>query len=410
VTGECGARAVPPKTRNFIGPLRRLSGWRKHPSSRAKAFLISNVSAEPDVLGILLTPLSRKVRTNRLISVNFGTDHEPPLIESPEASIFMFAMLRSTGVFILCAVGWIVGPPALRSQTARAPELPSIRNVQVLRGGNQVEIQIESSVPVVPQTNELGDPNRLLVDFVNARPAAELRGREVNRPEVKDLRVGLFSKDPPVTRIVVDLNGPQPYQVFPSGRITIVKIGGTGAEIAGAQPSSGNVQAANEAAANVPPEPPKPSLEVAFQNGLLRIDSDRASLSEVLFAVHQRTGAEIAIPAGAEQDKVVVNLGPAPASEVLSQLLNGSKFNFVILSSPKNPGGLDQVILTPRTDAPVQAQAVAPQPPQPPANDVNDSDDEPEPRGRMRGRPQMPPFREAPTEAQPEPSSNDPQQ
>ncbi|MGC1372193.1 MAG: AMIN domain-containing protein [Candidatus Sulfotelmatobacter sp.] len=293
-------------------------------------------------------------------------------------------------MIVLSAATSIAGTLALRAE-----DVPLVRHVEVLRGGNQVEIQIESSASIVPQTNELGGPNRLLIDFVKARPGAQLRSQNVDRNEVKDLRVSLFSKDPPVTRIVVDLNGPQPYQVFPAGRTTIVKIGGTGVDISGAQASSGNILAANEAA-NPPPEPPKPSLEVAFRNGLLSINSYRASLSEVLFAVHQRTGAEIAIPAGAEQEKVVVNLGPAPAPDVLSQLLNGSKFNFVILSSPKNPGALDQVILTPRTDAPVQAQAAAPQPPPQPAtnDDTNNADQENNPRFRMRGRPGLPPFRD----------------
>jgi hypothetical protein len=324
------------------------------------------------------------------------------------SAVFMSAIARSTSVFTLCTVASFAYP-----LTARAQEIPLIRNVQVLRGGNQVEIQVESSAPVVPQTNELGGPNRLLIDFVKAKPGADLRGQEVNRAEVKDLRVALFSKDPPVTRIVVDLNSPQPYQVFPAGRTVIIKIGTPGAEIAGLQASSGNVAAANAVAAEVPPEPPKPTLAVSFNNGLLSINSDRASLSEVLFAVHQRTGAEIAIPAGAEQEKVVVSLGPAPASEVLSQLLNGSKFNFVILSSPKNPALLDQVILSPRTEAPVQAQAAVPQPPQPaPSDDANNADDENNARFRMRGRPGAP-FNDPTTptdgEGQPTPPPNDPQ-
>ena len=152
----------------------------------------------------------------------------------------MSPILSSTVTLVLWAIASAAGP-----LSARAQNVPSIRNVQVLRGGNQVEIQIESSALVVPQTNELGGPNRLLVDFVNARPGAQLRDQKVNRAEVKDLRVSLFSKDPPVTRIVIDLNSPQPYQVFPSGRTTIVKIGGTGAEMAGTRASSGNVQAAN---------------------------------------------------------------------------------------------------------------------------------------------------------------------
>ena len=46
----------------------------------------------------------------------------------------------------------------------------------------------------------------------------------------------------------------------------------------------------------------------------------------------------------------MVDLGPAPAPEVLAQLLHGSKFNFLILSSAKDPRKLDRVILSPRTE------------------------------------------------------------
>jgi AMIN domain len=255
--------------------------------------------------------------------------------------------------------------------------VPSIQHVRLLRSGSQVEIEIESSAPVIPQTNELGGPDRLLLDFVNASAGSQLRGLSVNRPEVKGVRVSLFSADPPVTRIVLDLNGPQPYQVFPSGRTTIVKIGTPGADTAGVKASSGNVFAANDPGqvASPAPSPPKPSLEVSFDNGLLSITSDRASLSEILFAVHQRTGAQIAIPPGADQEKVAVNLKPAPAAQVLSQLLNGSKFNFLILSSANDPNVLDQVILSPRAEGPAPAQPPSPQP----QAAASEADEEPPP-------------------------------
>jgi hypothetical protein len=329
--------------------------------------------------------------------------------------IFMYSILRRAAVYILCGAG------SMAICAAQAQTIPSIRRVQVLRGGNQVEIEIESSAPIVPQTNELGGPDRLLVDFVNARPGAELRGAPVNRPEVKDLRVGLFSADPPVTRIVIDLNGPQPYQVFPSGRTTIVKVGNSGATAVGTNASSGNVGVfgnvftANDPPANVPPEPPKPSLDVSFHDGMLAINSDRASLSQVLFAVHQRTGAEIGIPAGAEQEKVVVNLGPAPAPDVLSQLLNGSKYNFLILSSPKNPGALDQVILTPRAEGQMPMQASAPPPPpppQPPPDNTNVDDEATNPQPGLRPGQAVGPRDPTPPadgQADPAPPANDPQ-
>ncbi len=297
-----------------------------------------------------------------------------------------------------------------------AQNVSSVRNVHVLGGGSQVEIDIESSAPIVPQTNELGGPDRLLVDFVNAKPSAQLRNQAINRAQVKDLRVGLFSADPPVTRIVLDLNGPQPYQVFPSGRTTIVKIGKAPGSSALSNPPAqpvlipanyGPQEADVAPTEHATPPPPGPSLAVSFQNEMLSIRADRATLSEVLFAVHQRTGAEIGIPAGAEQEKVAVDLGPAPAAEVLAELLNGSKFNFLILSSPNDPRVLNQVILSARAEGAMPVQTAIAQPVQPANNEGNEQADQP---GQV-GRPMLPPRRgenpAADGEIEVPPSTND---
>jgi hypothetical protein len=273
---------------------------------------------------------------------------------------------------------------ACLSAHATAEAHPSIRKVEVLRTGGQVEIEVEASDQVIPQTNLLRNPDRLVVDFVNAVPGTGLHGQIVNRAQVKSLRVGLFSANPPVTRIVLDLSGPQPYQVFPSGRTVIVKVGaGSGAQSAAYHPASGpvltntNYSAAGAHLSVDVPSPARPPLAVSFRDGLLTINANRVNLSEILFAVHQRTGAEIAIPAGAEQEQVVAELGPAPAPEVLSRLLNGSKFNFLILSSSKDPQVLDRVILSSRPEGPIPA----PSPQRPPV--VQDEDDEPEAQPAM---------------------------
>src|SRR5882757_680703 len=202
-------------------------------------------------------------------------------------------------VVLLFSAGVCCFPPV----ATQAQDVPSIRRVQLLRAGGQVEIEIEASERIVPQINVLTGPDRLVVDFVNARPSAQLRNLSVNRAEVKNLRVGLFSSDPPVTRVVLDLNGPQPYQLFPAGRTVILKIGGARAESAVLRSTSRPVlvntnypaQARQVSALQRPAV--KPRLEVSFQNGLLSVSSNKANLSEILFAIHERTGAEIAIPA-----------------------------------------------------------------------------------------------------------------
>ncbi len=283
------------------------------------------------------------------------------------------------------------------SAHATAQTHPSIRRVKILRTSGQVEIEVEASDRIIPQTNLLRNPDRLVVDFVNAVPGAELHSQAVNRAEVKSLRVGLFSTNPPVTRIVLDLSGPQPYQVFPSGRTVIVKVGaGAGAESAAFHPSSGpvltntNYSAADAHLSVEVPSPPRPALAVSFRDGLLTISANKVNLSEVLFAVHQRTGAEVAIPAGAEQEQVVAELGPAPAPEVLSRLLNGSRFNFLILSSSSDPRILDRVILSSRPEGSI----LAPSPQRQMVAENDEEDPEPQPgvsAAQVRSAPGVPP-------------------
>jgi hypothetical protein len=269
----------------------------------------------------------------------------------------------------------------------------SVQQVRVLGGKDAVEIEVEASDRIVPQAQMLTGPDRLVVDFPNAVPGATLRSQSVEQGEVKDVRFGLFQNNPPVTRLVLDLKSAQSYQVFP-GRTVIIKVsGGTGEasneahNFAPAPATRPSYVAANyttgaegirlETPGSIHPVQPqiKP-LDVSVRNGLLAIHADKATLSEVLFAVQQRTGADIGIVAGAEQERVVVDLGPAPAPEVLAQLLNGSKFNFLIVSAPNDPHKLDRVILSPRAEGLVVSRAPISSPPPQPTITASDDDDE----------------------------------
>ncbi len=248
----------------------------------------------------------------------------------------------------------LAGVCLLQAAWGQTPPAAAVRHIQVLGSKNVVEIEIEASDRVVPETRVLTGPDRLVVDIPNAVPGSQLRSQSVNRGEVKDVRVGLFQANPPITRVVLDLNSPQSYQIFPYGRTVIIKV--TGAEQEGpvevddfpTVTRPGLVTAAYVAEPVRAALPPQQKVQVTFNNGLLSIQANKATLSEVLFAVHQRTGADIAIASGAEQEKVVADLGPAPAAEVLANLLNGSKFNFLIVNSAIDPRALERVILSPR--------------------------------------------------------------
>lgn len=255
-----------------------------------------------------------------------------------------------------------------------------VRNVAVRGGGTAIEIEIHTSgAAVSPNTQAITGPDRIVVDFPGALPASELHALNVNRGPLKSIRSGLFFNDPPITRIVLDLREPQSYQILPIPNGVVVRLGPASAatNVASAPPpaaptmGSGHLTAVSKVSAppsvgtgvpspsavnavppvpQQPPAPPKPAVNVTFQNGLLRIQTEGGTLAEVLFEVQRQTQAEIAIPAGAEQEQVVADLGPAPARDVLASLLNGSRYNFIFVDGEQGRG-LEKVILTRRPSA-----------------------------------------------------------
>jgi AMIN domain len=294
----------------------------------------------------------------------------------------------------------------------------SVRSVKVLGSNDVVELEVEASDRIIPQTQVLSGPDRLVIDFPNSRPTDQVRSQSVDRGEVKDVRVGLFQSNPPVTRLVVDLKTAQNFQVFPNGRTVMIKVMGMSARTnsvaqAGggdsqSPPHAGLVQA-NYSASSEPVHieaVTTPPLQVSYQNGMLGVHSDRATLAEVLFAIQKKTGAEIPIPAGAEQERVAADIGPAPAPEVLATLLNGSKFNFLILSAANDPTRLDRVILSTRTEG----NFVAPLPQVENNNGDDTQNEEPAVVNNQPDNPIPPQVAAQPQQTRPAPDTDSPDQ
>lgn len=258
---------------------------------------------------------------------------------------------------------WLVSVLALlalpvHSQAIRQPQVQKIS----VSAQDPLQLQIQTSARVTPQAQVIADPERLVIDIPGAVPSSRLHTLNVNRNEVKRVRVGLFSTDPPVTRIVLDLNAPEWYRIIPSASGFTVSLGTEQANPtadSSSQPTIGwvsqktaSTRTGGHSSAPVvktiaaSTQPLVNGVRVRFADGQLEIHARNATLSEVLFQVQRQTGAEIAIPAGTEQERVVVDSGPAPASAVLAELLNGSDLNFVVVGSEADPNVLRSVILS----------------------------------------------------------------
>jgi len=376
----------------------------------------------------------------------------------------LFQVTRSTVKGACLAISAGTAFLLVSLSTALAENPATLRQVALAPGNGTVEVQISASRPVTPQTQVIVGPDRLVIDFPDTLPGPQLHNQAINRGKVKGVRVGLFTANPPVTRVVVDLEAPQPYQIVPSGDSVIVKINVPGTQPAAqpgtqaperqtaakaptqpedspmahlqaaapghalrpavvrrsihavpattfsvvrvpiAETSSANAFAAQGAgaatagkanrpdptpilsapyphsgpansssqqsgtvaspvialaapAAVAPRLPPAPRLNVDFHDGKLKIVADHATLAAVLNEVHRRTGAQITLPAGGGMEQVIVALGPAAPRDVLAALLNGSRFNFIMVGSDNDPSQVRSVLLTARTGGPADAPA-----------------------------------------------------
>lgn len=123
---------------------------------------------------------------------------------------------------------------------------------------------------------------------------------------------------------------------------------------------SGSAKVGRKSAAKAqkqPEEPPRPPLpqelppvppKVTYQGGLLTIVAQNSTLLDILTEVHKATGAAVDAPAGLAGERVATRLGPGSPRDVLTELLNGSRFDYILLSALEDPGGVRSLILRAR--------------------------------------------------------------
>jgi hypothetical protein len=116
--------------------------------------------------------------------------------------------------------------------------------------------------------------------------------------------------------------------------------------------------------------------QVSYRNGLLTINAPNSTLASILRAVQTQTGATMDVPSAASNDRVAMQLGPGQPRDVLNALLNGSKFDYMILGVAGQPGAVQRVVLTPKTAGGVTQAASTPPPEasEEPQDDISSAD------------------------------------
>jgi hypothetical protein len=92
-------------------------------------------------------------------------------------------------------------------------------------------------------------------------------------------------------------------------------------------------------------QPPTKPL-ITYSDKRLTIIAENSTLGDVLRAIGQQTGAQVLLPAEGLEERVFVHLGPGSAQSVVNDLLNGSRFNYVMGTSPSDPRDLQFLALS----------------------------------------------------------------
>src|ERR1700757_1043816 len=135
----------------------------------------------------------------------------------------------------------LLGPyGAAQSTKSGAAE---IEQLQVKREGSDVRIEVILTGAVKPTVETATNPDRLVLTLPGTLSDAKQKHFPLDANGVHGVRVGLNNANPPVTRVVVDMDSAHPYTVDTNGRSIVVHIQPTDSAVASKH--SGPVPAAS---------------------------------------------------------------------------------------------------------------------------------------------------------------------
>jgi type IV pilus assembly protein PilQ len=145
-------------------------------------------------------------RTNEFQEGNAGQTREPGRGEMRKQLLSVFLTL-------------LLG---LTASAAEGPSVPAtgqrneLQTVNVVRGADEIRVEMSARGAVTPKLTTADSPSRLIVDFPGTLMGSGKTHIAVGAADVKEVRIGMDGKNPPTTRVVVDLEHSCRYELNPS--------------------------------------------------------------------------------------------------------------------------------------------------------------------------------------------------
>jgi type IV pilus assembly protein PilQ len=146
--------------------------------------------------------------------------------------------------------------------TAQTPS--QLERVNVVRGTDDIRVEMSSNGAVSPKLSTLDSPSRVVVDLPSTVMASGKSRIDVGASGVKDVRIGMDGQTPPTTRIVIDLEKALAYELTPgpAGKLVLTLHANTvakAAEVKAAETKSAvTADAGREGSGATQPHPMSP--------------------------------------------------------------------------------------------------------------------------------------------------------
>jgi len=115
-------------------------------------------------------------------------------------------------VLMLVVAGWASDTPSGTSANTKS----ELQSVKVVRGADDVRVEVSARGSVAPKMSTLDAPARIVLDLPGTVMATGQSHIAVGSYGIKGVRVGTDGKIPPTTRVVVDLEKAMAYELTPS--------------------------------------------------------------------------------------------------------------------------------------------------------------------------------------------------
>jgi type IV pilus assembly protein PilQ len=118
-----------------------------------------------------------------------------------------------------------------------ASQKNELQRVNVVRGTDEIRIEMSARGAVTPKLTTADSPARLVIDLPETVMATGQSHIAVGGSEVKDVRIGMDGQHPPTTRVVVDLEHACHYEMHPADGKFVLTLHSSTTVAASASPS-----------------------------------------------------------------------------------------------------------------------------------------------------------------------------